>query len=53
MERIVKELEKFVAENPTADTLEIAEHFYKLGKVKGLEEKYNPYEEKGPLYQGD
>jgi len=55
MEKIVKELERFVAENPTADTLEIAEHFYELGKIKALEEwkPYNPYKAAGPLFTGD
>lgn len=37
-DEIANELEKFVKENPTADTLEIVQHFCEFGRMLEREE---------------
>ena len=52
---IQKEFEKFVNENPYADSMELAEHFFDLGIKKESEyfEKKKSLEANLPKYYGD
>ena len=53
MKNIIEtELEKFIAENPCADTMEIAEHFYNFG-IKNSYAEMRRRESELPPYYGN
>lgn len=55
LQKILDELQKFVSENPTCDSAEIAEHFYNLGRnARKKEEAEEKKKERSlPRYYGD